>query len=172
MSVWFSLKENPPSKTEGFVLGCDWYRGEEERDFRMAICELPTVDAYWCGIKQGKALDVFKSICPAIGHGHNAHWMEIPADNWIKFDAEKYPHRELTEILIKLINGNYYVGFIELGGILEDWCPSFNMMKHGSIEDIDYWEMPQAPKYVAKPPLTKKDKAIEKKFLKSFYAED
>lgn len=168
MSAWINLNEAAPKKTEGFVLACDWHPGDKEEDIRFAICELPAFDAYWCGIKKGVAMNVFKSICPCIGHGHNAHWMEIPADDWIKFDAQSYPYRELHEVLIKLHNGNCYVGFIELAGLWQDWCPSFNMMKHGSIEDIEYYrELPKAPVYIPEPELTEEEKKIEKEFMES-----
>jgi hypothetical protein len=168
---WINLKENPPLQKKGFVLGCDWYIGEKESDYRIAACELPIFESYWCGIPNGAALNVFDSICPAIGHGYNAHWMEIPRDDrWIKFDADNYPYqRELHEVLIKLKNGDFYTGFIELYHLFPSWCPSFNMMKHYWLDDIEAWrELPPSPPFVKKPPETEEEKRISEEWIKSF----
>lgn len=171
MDEWVSFSKSICSRKEGLILGCDWYTGEKKNDFRIMVCELPFIDAYWCGDIVGKCLPVFKSICPSIGHGHNPHWMEIPEDGFISFNEKEYPfsNSDFHEVLIKLKNGNLYTGFIELTGLFSSWCPSFNMMKHGDYNDIDSWrELPTAPAFTPKPPLTAEQKKKEKEFLKQF----
>lgn len=169
-NCWIPFSQHISDKVEGFVLGCDWYPGEKEDDLRMAICELPFVDAYWCGEITGKCIAVRNSICPSIGHGHNAHWMEIPSDEWVSYDMRPYPNTSLVdgEVLIKLKNGNVYVGFIESW----DWCPSYNMFKHGSLDDIEFWRrLPKPPKYLQKPAMTEEQKKKSEEFLKKIDCE-
>lgn len=167
MSEWIFLNDKPPFRDDS-VLGCDWYvDGSDDSNFRIAVCEGIAQDGYWCGEKSGeKVLPVCNSICPMIGHGESAYWMPIPEKDdsrWVKFDIDKPPYwEELHEVLMSLHNGNHYIGFIESF----DWCPSFNMMRHGSLEVIDCWmELPEKPEFV--PPKTFTAEELEEREKKS-----
>ena len=161
------------------VIGCDWYPDFSEDNFRMHVCESQAFDAYWCGEKTGgKLLSVKNSICPPIGQGLSAYWMTLPKkddDRWVKFDIEKPPNWNETyhEVLIRLFNGSHYTGFIEVF----DWCPTFNMWKHGSLESVDcYMELPESPKFIAPPELSEEEKKereiIHNEWLKKFEDKD
>lgn len=167
---WIDLNKECPVDQK-FVLGCDWYPdNSEEGNFRMHVCEGEAEEGYWCGEKDGrKVLNVAGSICPKIGHGLSAYWMPMPKLNdgrWIRFDEENPPKFDkLTEVLIKMYNGNYYIGFIESF----DWCPSFNMFKHGHLESIEcYMQLPEKPNFIAPEPLSEEEElrrdALQKKW--------
>ena|ERR1700733_13457643 len=161
---WIELDKFAPFNVGDTVLGCDWYCGDTERDYRVMVCEAGGVEQWWCGEKTGKlVLRVKNSICPDIGHGNSAHWMPLPPRDdirWNKFDIEKTPKWEkYHEILIRLHNGNNYTGYIEFAS----WCPSYNMFKYGSLEDVEAWmELPNPPKYIPPPILSEEEMELRK----------
>lgn len=169
---WISFTERMPECKED-ILACDWYLEHRDNDFRMHVCESEPQDQHWCGELTGKkVLSVKNSICPDMGNGLSPYWMSIPDrmyQGWVDFDQENYPHKDLHEVLIRMHSGNYYVGFIESF----DWCPSFNMMKHGSLESIESWmELPEKPEFIEPPKLSEEELAERERksceFLKRF----
>jgi hypothetical protein len=174
---WIFFDDRMPTGSED-VLACDWYPDYAKHNFRMHVCESEAIDQYFCGELTGKkVLSVKHSICPEIGNGLSPYWMQLPnpqSARWIKFDMEKPPKWEkYHEVLLQMKNGDHYTGFIENW----DWCPSFNMFKHGDFDDIDYYmELPKPPKFIETPKLSTEEKLIREKkskeWLKNFIIEE
>ena len=135
---WIRLKDKyPDSKKHTLVIGADIW----SHDRRMHICEVEK--------KKSDCLAVLGSICPDIGGMSDAFWAPIPSDDskeWIKYDHETYTRKsdysyaEEDEVIIRLFNGNKYVGNLEHSF----WCPSFNQMRYGDIENVSHY-MPLPP---------------------------
>lgn len=140
---WYKLSEKYPDIA--LVLGFDRYRDED----RFAICE---TDKNWINVECNDGnkrtfIYIKNSIAPGLSDDSNCYWMPIPNDEdelWFDFDTQQNPFlgKPLQEVLIQLHNGSLYVGFIENF----DWCPSFNMFKHGTLESIKKWRpLPKPP---------------------------
>ncbi len=141
---WYKLADRYPDTD--LVLAYDNYN---EGENRFAVCE---ADPIWIKNRcnDGKLrtfLYIKNSIAPGLSDDSNAYWTYLPKDDdsgWNLFETDNNPFNslELIEVLIKLKNGNLYVGFIESF----DWCPSFNMFKHGELSSIKKWmPLPDAP---------------------------
>ncbi len=137
---WINLKDEYPDISQyEHVIGADIWCEE----LRMHICEV--------GEKKLPHLLVQSSICPPIGLNDDAFWAPIPLDSskeWIPFQAEEYfkdkdnEWPNFDEVIIKLKNGNTYVGSIQGN----TWCPSFNQFRYGHIDNVThYMDLPSYP---------------------------